>query len=57
MAFGGIGGIAVGFAAKDLLANFFGGLMIYLDRLLRWVIGCAHRIKISRVLLKILAGA
>ncbi|UTW14362.1 mechanosensitive ion channel family protein [Marinobacterium rhizophilum] len=32
MAFGGIGGIAVGFAAKDLLANFFGGLMIYLDR-------------------------
>lgn len=32
MAFGGIGGIAVGFAAKDLLANFFGGLTIYLDR-------------------------
>jgi MscS family membrane protein len=32
VAFGGIGGIAVGFAAKDLLANFFGGLMIYLDR-------------------------
>ena len=32
LAFGGIGGIAVGFAAKDLLANFFGGLMIYLDR-------------------------
>jgi MscS family membrane protein len=32
MAFGGVGGIAVGFAAKDLLANFFGGLMIYLDR-------------------------
>lgn len=29
---GGIGGIAVGFAAKDLLANFFGGLTIYLDR-------------------------
>ena len=28
LAFGGIGGIAVGFAAKDLLANFFGGLMI-----------------------------
>jgi len=32
MAFGGVGGIAVGFAAKDLLANFFGGLMVYLDR-------------------------
>lgn len=32
LAFGGIGGIAVGFAAKDLLSNFFGSLMIYLDR-------------------------
>ena len=32
LAFGGIGGIAVGFAARDLLANFFGGLMIYLDQ-------------------------
>lgn len=32
VAFGGIGGLAMGFAAKDLLANFFGGLMIYLDR-------------------------
>jgi len=32
LAFGGIGGIAVGFAAKDLLANFLGGLSIYLDR-------------------------
>ncbi len=32
LAFGGIGGIAVGFAAKDLLANFFGAFMIYLDR-------------------------
>lgn len=32
LAFGGIGGLAVGFAAKDLLANFFGGLIIYLDR-------------------------
>ena len=32
LAFGGIGGIAVGFAAKDMLANFFGGLMIYMDR-------------------------
>ena len=32
LAFGGIGGLAVGLAAKDLLANFFGGLMIHLDR-------------------------
>ncbi len=32
LAFGGIGGIAIGFAARDLLANFFGGLMIYMDR-------------------------
>ncbi len=32
LAFGGVGGIVVGFAARDLLANFFGGLMIYLDR-------------------------
>jgi MscS family membrane protein len=32
LAFGGVGGIAVGFAAQDLLANFFGGFMIYLDR-------------------------
>ena len=32
LTFGGIGGVIIGFAAKDLLANFFGGLMIYLDR-------------------------
>lgn len=32
LAFGGVGGVAVGFAAKDLLSNFFGGLMIYLDK-------------------------
>ncbi|MCC5831604.1 MAG: mechanosensitive ion channel family protein [Chlamydiales bacterium] len=32
LAFGGIGGIAIGFAAKDLLANFFGSFMLYLDR-------------------------
>ena len=32
LTFGGVGGVAVGFAAKDLLANFFGALMIYLDR-------------------------
>lgn len=32
IAFGGMGGIAVGFAARDMLANFFGALMIYLDQ-------------------------
>ena len=32
LAFGGVGGIAVGFAAKDMLANFFGGLTVYLDK-------------------------
>ena len=32
LAMGGIGGIAIGFAAKDLLANFFGAMIIYLDR-------------------------
>ena len=40
LAFGGVGGIAVGFAARDLLANFFGGAMIYMDKPFRvgdWV--------------------
>ena len=32
IAFGGVGGAAVAFASKDLLANFFGGLMVYLDK-------------------------
>ncbi len=32
LAVGGVGGIAVGFAAKDMLVNFFGGLMVFLDR-------------------------
>lgn len=32
LAFGGIGGIAIGFAAKDLLANLLGGLILHLDR-------------------------
>lgn len=32
LAFGGVGGIAVGLAARDMMANFFGGLTIYLDR-------------------------
>jgi MscS family membrane protein len=32
LAFGGVGGIAVSFASKDMLANFFGAFMIYLDK-------------------------
>ncbi|MEA5446138.1 mechanosensitive ion channel family protein [Gammaproteobacteria bacterium AB-CW1] len=32
LAFGGIGGLAIGFAAQDLLSNFFGGLTIYMER-------------------------
>lgn len=32
LAFGGVGGIAVGFAARDMLANLFGGMTIYMDR-------------------------
>ena len=32
LAFGGIGGLAVGFAAQDLLSNFFGGFILYFDR-------------------------
>ncbi|UUM32987.1 mechanosensitive ion channel family protein [Vibrio japonicus] len=32
LTFGGVGGLVVGFAAKDLLSNFFGGMMIYFDR-------------------------
>ncbi|ROV62123.1 mechanosensitive ion channel family protein [Vibrio ponticus] len=32
LTFGGVGGLIVGLAAKDLLSNFFGGMMIYFDR-------------------------
>ena len=32
MAAGGIGGLAIGFAAKDVLANFFGGVTVFIDR-------------------------
>lgn len=31
LAFGGVGGLVVGFAARNVLANFFGGLAIHLD--------------------------
>ncbi|EKT53032.1 mechanosensitive ion channel family protein [Providencia burhodogranariea] len=32
MTFGGIGGIAIGMAGKDILSNFFSGVMLYFDR-------------------------
>lgn len=32
VAFGGVGAAAVGFAAKDIIANFFGGMMIHLTK-------------------------
>lgn len=32
LTFGGVGGLVVGLAAKDLLSNFFGGIVIYFDR-------------------------
>jgi MscS family membrane protein len=32
MAAGGIGGLAIGLAAKDMLANFFGGITVFIDR-------------------------
>lgn len=32
LAAGGVGGIAIGLAARDLLANFFGGFTIFMDR-------------------------
>ncbi|MEE8496413.1 MAG: mechanosensitive ion channel domain-containing protein, partial [Xanthomonadales bacterium] len=32
LAAGGIGGLAIGLAAKDMLANFFGGITVFIDR-------------------------
>ncbi len=32
IAFGGVGGIAVGFASKDIIANYFSGFMIHITR-------------------------
>ncbi|MCM2971084.1 mechanosensitive ion channel domain-containing protein [Larsenimonas suaedae] len=32
LAFGGFGGLMAGFAARDLLANFFGGMVVHVDR-------------------------
>ncbi len=32
LAMGGVGGLAIGFAARDLLANIFGTIMIFIDK-------------------------
>lgn len=32
LAFGGIGGLAIGMASKDILSNIFSGIMLYFDR-------------------------
>lgn len=32
LAFGGVGGIAIGFAAREMIANYFGAMMIFLDK-------------------------
>lgn len=40
LAFGGIGGIAIGMASKDVLSNIFSGIMLFFDRPFRigdWV--------------------
>ena len=40
LAFGGVGGMIAGLAARDMLANFFGAIMVYMDRPFRvgdWV--------------------
>jgi MscS family membrane protein len=45
LAFGGIGGIAVGFAAQGLVANIFGGLTVYASKPFKvgeWVIMPEH---------------
>lgn len=48
LAFGGGSAIAMGIAAQDLLANFFGGLMLYLDRPFKigdWIESTEHNIQ------------
>ncbi|CDZ80014.1 MscS family inner membrane protein YnaI [Candidatus Rubidus massiliensis] len=32
IAFGGVGGLAIAFASQEIIANFFGGLMVYLNQ-------------------------
>lgn len=32
LAFGGIGGVAIGFAGREIISNFFSGFMLFLTR-------------------------
>ncbi len=32
LAFGGVGGIAIGFAAREMIANYFGAITLFLDK-------------------------
>lgn len=48
LAFGGVGVAVIGFAAKDTLGNFFGGMMIYWDRPFSvgdWIRSLDHQIE------------
>ena len=48
IAAGGIGGLAIGFAAKDLLANFFGGILLYTERPFKvgdWIRAPSHGVE------------
>lgn len=54
---GGISGIAIGFAAKDLLANFFGGALSIWTAPSAWGTGSVHRTRISKALWNASVGA
>lgn len=48
LALGGMGGLIIGFAAKDMLANIFGGLMLHIDKPFNtgdWIRAEAHGIE------------
>ena len=48
LTFSGVGGLVVGFAAKDMLGNFFGGLMLHMDRPFKagdWIRSPDHNIE------------
>lgn len=48
IAFGGIGGLVLAFASQEIIANFFGGLMIYLTRpfgIGEWINISSHNIE------------
>ncbi len=48
IAFGGVGGLALAFASQEIIANFFGGFMIYLTRPFTigdWILIPDHKIE------------